>query len=61
MKEYIVKDSGNVMMVGGKIVCELVRCANCKHGTDDDRGGIVCEFDAWRHSDEFFCADGEKK
>lgn len=47
-----------------KVVCELVRCGECKHCfVDGDNVRFnVCELTHNRvQSDDWFCADGERK
>ena len=49
-----------------KDIVEVVRCMYCKYGTEiedgsEDDSGIECEFDAYRHHPEWFCADGKRK
>jgi hypothetical protein len=64
MKEYVVKDDGDVMMVGGKIMRELVRCKDCKYWESEDEqdkqpSWLPCV--AIQTRSDFFCADGESK
>ena len=61
MKEYIVKDDGNVMMVGGKIIQELVRCKDCKWFVMPQYGERgFCKNHEIITQTVWFCADGRK-
>ena len=47
-----------------KVVCELVRCGECKHRyvEGDNVRFNVCELNHNRvQSDDWFCADGERR
>ena len=75
MKEYVVADTGDVMMIGGKIKHELVRCKDCKfskpHYTKSVFGNTLYECTHERYSaiaesrvvysGDWYCADGERK
>jgi len=50
MKEYIVS-----MPAVGQVVRELIRCRDCKKRNQHHE----CEYGY--HSDDWFCADGERK
>ena len=68
MKEAIIQYNddpnadGNHMLIGWK---ELVRCKDCKYGTEKS-GNIIChnpthdEYETDIRPFDWFCADGEK-
>ena len=64
MKEYVIKDTGSVMVVGGKIMQEIVRCKDCRHCTfsDDEQLADCMIKQGWFPvKPDWFCADGEAK
>ena len=68
IREYIVKISDEIMEeeIADK-PHELVRCKDCKHGyKTPENGFIFCmkphqEPGSASHSQDWFCADGERK
>ena len=68
MKEYIVQatEQETIDTFEANNAPELIRCKDCKHGFRlDDTNYIVCgrPFASNRetHTDEWFCADGERQ
>ena len=66
MREYIVKDTGDIMMVGGKIIQELVRCNDCKFFEDKNNEYNFCwcnkkDMQMEVPSGNWFCAYGERR
>ena len=68
MKEYIVQvedkvavdPEGNVCMKS-KIVCELVRCKDCKWFVPDGDGWGTCVEDASKWEEDGYCSWGERE
>ena len=68
MKEYIMKVNDNGIVTS--VVCEVVRCKDCKHGgcrtqnTDGSIFRVVCKKHSTKRNErwmdaDWFCADGE--
>ena len=62
-KDFIVRRT--ITMIDGKPHVEtyseqeLIRCENCKHGTEYGNG-TKCEFDGYEYPDDFYCGYGER-
>ena len=63
MKEYIVADTGDIMMIGGKIERELVRCKDCARGGIVYADGMLPYINCYDedHDLDWFCADGVRR
>lgn len=64
MSEYIMRESGYPGRLETEIVGELIRCRDCKHRYVDGDGVRynVCELNHNKvQSDDWFCADAERK
>ena len=74
MSEYIVRETGYPGAVKQEVVGELVRCKECKHRPSGDGANHNIEFPddlcpcqcedfwySWIPSDDWFCADGERR
>lgn len=61
MAEYIVRETGYPGAVKQEIVCELVRCKDCKYAIDWDEK-LGCEWHGFYSiKPDWFCADGERR
>lgn len=64
MKEYIVQaiEQETIDTFDAHNAQELIRCKECSLRECDGRpGNTVCGITGEQHSDEWFCADGERK
>lgn len=69
MREYIVQVMDNPLPTERKVVGELVRCKDCKHGIPTRIDTVTGEFSDERycwlhrmcHFEDYYCADGKRK
>ena len=65
MKEIIIAyDDSESSPIMGEWVGELVRCKDCKNGTDDNDlylNIVMCRVHERRFYSDWFCADAEPK
>lgn len=62
MMEYVVKDGGGVMMVGGKIMQELTRCKDCSWLIENGCGDSdMCGREGFEVSKTDFCSFAERR
>ena len=65
MKEYIVKGrlDNKTGFMSFTVKQELIRCKDCKHRDPEDKKCDSGHFIQWNlpRSDEWFCADAERK